>query len=849
MERKKILSSLFLLSIALITFELYVIRTFSVGNWSNFGSLIISTALLGFGVSGTLLTFLQKKIVNNHIKWLYFSSLAFMVTLVLSYIIAQQVKFDPIHLGTNSNQVLFIGLYYLLYGIPFFCGALFIGVSFLALKNNIYKLYFWNMLGSGLGGFVLIALMFILPPAKLILPIVFLALTANLLIGSSKDRKRISLPNLIISGLTFITLLFVLFFAGDIRVSEYKAISTVKHFSDELKVHHSYSPAGELTVYASPSLHFAPGLSDTASSLKELPNQPFWGLYIDGNGPIGIMGKLDEEAAVYMDYLPMAAPYEILQNPKNLMVNLGGGINAQVAKYKGASEIVVYEQNPAIIDLLANDPVIAGFTGNLLDDPIISVYEGETRVHCTEKPDYYDLIEISLIDSIGLSDTGGYPIVENFTYTEEAISDYMSALNNNGILSITVWNRLDPPRNILKLLTTIVSSMRKDITVRYEGQNISDLDELINEEIRSRIFMFDLLRSTATILVKKTAFEKAELYELNRFCTKRSFEVVHYYHPDLYVPVRDVKLDAILTTYRDHFENKESTSANIKFTNNDLYYTVLQALIAGEEKKVYKEYIFDIRPMTDKRPYYSGYLKLNEIGIYLDQMQEVSEEWAYILILGILVQAIVFSLLIILIPVLTSWKSLFKQKAGIIRVILYYSCLGLGYMLVEIFLIQRLVFFLSNPIYSVSIVITTMLIISGLGNLSSQYMTKSRIWRIRIAVIGIVATMLFYIFALSPILNAMRSEAMILRIFISILLIAPAAFFLGIPFSNGLSALTEKRPHLLPWAWGMNGGLSVAGAALAQIISVSLGFNLLLIMAMTVYIAVAFTFSANEISA
>ena len=115
MERKKILSSLFLLSIALITFELFVIRTFSIGNWSNFGSLVISTALLGFGISGTLLTFLQKKIRSNPEWWLYLSSLLFMVFMAISHILGQLVPFNPIHLGTNSIQILYIGLYYIVY--------------------------------------------------------------------------------------------------------------------------------------------------------------------------------------------------------------------------------------------------------------------------------------------------------------------------------------------------------------------------------------------------------------------------------------------------------------------------------------------------------------------------------------------------------------------------------------------------------------------------------------------------------------------------------------------------------------------------------------------------------------
>jgi hypothetical protein len=231
--------------------------------------------------------------------------------------------------------------------------------------------------------------------------------------------------------------------------------------------------------------------------------------------------------------------------------------------------------------------------------------------------------------------------------------------------------------------------------------------------------------------------------------------------------------------------------------------------------------------------------------MYLDQMEDVSEEWAYILNLGIVIQSIFFGFLIILIPIVGKWKALFKRQRGTLGVIVYYSCLGLGYMLVEIFLIQRLVFLLSNPIFSTSIVITTMLIISGVGNIVSRYIAKERAWRVRIAVIGIVLSMLFYLFLLNPIMETFRDTGMIVRILITVLIIAPGAFFLGMPFPNGLSTLTEHKSDLIPWAWGMNGALSVTGAALAQIISVSAGFPLLLAIVGVLYIAVGIIYPSN----
>ena len=199
----------------------------------------------------------------------------------------------------------------------------------------------------------------------------------------------------------------------------------------------------------------------------------------------------------------------------------------------------------------------------------------------------------------------------------------------------------------------------------------------------------------------------------------------------------------------------------------------------------------------------------------------------------------------------------FKGKRGTFGIIIYYGCLGMGYMLVEIFLIQRLVYFLADPIFSASIVITSMLIISGLGSLyASRYgpggrsasagHAASRTFIIRIAVAGIALSLLFYIFGLSPLINALIGFPLAAKLFVAVIFIAPAAFFMGMPFPSGLSSLESSRPRLLPWALGMNGALSVTGAVAAKLISISYGFPAVLTLVIVLYLIVALVYKSNE---
>ncbi len=831
MEHRLKLSSIFLLSIALIAYELSIMRVFAVGNWSTFGSLVISTALLGFGISGTLLTFIISKVRERIGNWLVYSGMIFVPAMAFAYIVSQFIPFNPIFIGSDSNQILWIGAYYLVYGVPFFCGALFIGLSFVALEEKIHQVYFWNMLGSGLGGLIILLLMYALPPDSLVIPVMIIAFAANILCALSRNpiTRRYEIPGrvLIASTALLAASLAAMFLWGEIRVSEFKSISYVRKYPDVTEVHRSYSPVGEMTVYASPSFHFAPGLSDVAVlKMAEMPNQPFWGLYIDGNGPIGVAGKSGAAEAEYMDFLPMAAPYAVLNEPDVLLVNLAGGISAQVAKSKNARSITIVEQNPELLKLIRDDKKIAAFNGKLLEDPQISVKQGEARAYCVAHPAAFDLVEISLIDSIGLSDSGGYPVQENYTYTSEAIAEYMNSLKDDGVLSITVWNRLNPPRNVLKLLSTVVASLR--------AQGVPNPEK--------RIVMFDLFLSTATILVKKTDFTDGEVYDLRQFAKQKSFTVD--YCPGIEPNPKDLSL--ILSTYKNHFQLNRQTQENMDFSPGDFYSLALAEMLAGRQERLYREYVFDIRPMYDYRPYYSGFLKMDKIFSYLDQIQDVSEDWGYLLNLGILLQALILGLLIILMPVIGRWRELFKRKSGTVGVIFYFACLGVGYMMVEVFLIQRLVFILNDPIFSTSIVITSMLVLSGVGNLVASRLSKSRVIVTRVACAAIGATALFYIFGLSPYLNLFRDQGMFVRILVSILAIAPSAFFLGMPFPNGLDAITQHKPGLLPWAWGMNGGLSVAGTALAWTLTASSGFNVLLVAVIVLYGTAGILFPMNE---
>jgi hypothetical protein len=405
----------------------------------------------------------------------------------------------------------------------------------------------------------------------------------------------------------------------------------------------------------------------------------------------------------------------------------------------------------------------------------------------------------------------------------------MIALKDSGILSITTWNHLTPPRNVPKLLTTVITSLQE--------QGIDDPGR--------HLYCFNLIYSTATVLVKKTPFTDEEIEKLNKFCYKMSFEIV-YHHG---IEPRPDKLEDQLSAYRAKYDRTTENDAEADMVQRpmgDLYYHSIVRLLEGREDELYDQYLFDITPVSDNQPYFTAYFKPETLGMFINKLDAISEEWGYLLLVGTLIQSVLFGIIIIIIPLIGARKTVFKRSGSTIGVILYYSLLGLAYMLVEIFFIQKLVFYLGNPIFSTSIVIMSMLIISGIGSLISGRQEKNIKRFIYMAAGIVVAAMILYIVALPAFLNATLGWPMLIKMFVAIIVIAPSAFFMGMFFPTGLKELSGRRPQLLPWAWGMNGAFSVTGSLLARFIAVQAGFRVLLLAALLCYAAAGLLFRVNR---
>ncbi|HEY1407251.1 MAG TPA: hypothetical protein VF857_11625, partial [Spirochaetota bacterium] len=270
----------------------------------------------------------------------------------------------------------------------------------------------------------------------------------------------------------------------------------------------------------------------------------------------------------------------------------------------------------------------------------------------------------------------------------------------------------------------------------------------------------------------------------------------------------------------------------------ELYYKLARSYIDGNERAFIDGYYFNIEPPTDNRPFFDHNLKARSLARFFGATGGVEtlpfSEWGYLVNWATLAQGILFSIIIILIPVVALGKSFIRQK-GKLSVISYFSLLGLGFMLVEISVIQKLTLVIANPLISVALVISSILIFSGLGSrFSSRYVKRPK-KGIIVAVAGIVGTLILHVGAFALLSHSILSLSEMPRIIIAVISLAPVGFFMGMPFPLGLQLLSDRNETFMPWALSVNGSVSVFAAVFTTILSMHLGFAFVIAIAIVCY--------------
>ena len=783
--------SVFLLSAAILGYEVLLTRIFSIIQWHHYAYMIVSLALLGFGVSGVFLTIFGPVLVNRFETTYACLSVLFAVTMAAGFLAAQQVPFNALSLVWEPTQALWLALIYLILMVPFFFAASCLGLVFMRFTERIRSLYALDLFGAGFGAAGVIGLLVVVDVEVGLLTISIVSVAASVVCLWHLLRLGARLASLML-----IAALLGLSLWGDwleIKPSEFKGLTQALRVVGARVIDKRSSPLGTITVVENHQVPFrhAPGLSVNAPAGP--PEQV--GVFIDGDS-MSVITRADGDAATlaYLDFMITAAPYHLVEGPSVLIIGAGGGGDVLQALRQGARRVDAVELNGDVVDIVLEK--FSAYSGGVFTDPRVGLHVAEARSFIARTPRRYDVIQIALLDSFSASAAGLYALSENHLYTVEAIQALLDRLEPGGLLAITRWAKL-PPRDGPKLFATMLKALE---------------EEGVAEPASQLVWIRDW--STNMLLLRNGQWNREDSERLRAFCHARSFDVVHFPGMGGNEPNRYNQLTAA------HFAQAAAK------------------LISEERDSFIAAYKFDIRPALDDRPYFFSFFRWASLRELIELRVQGGAgllDAGYLIVFLTLVQGGVLSLVLIGFPL---WwiqrraQSRSSRQVWPWRALIYFGGIGVGFLMIEIVFIQRLVQFLGHPVFAVAVVLSGFLVFAGVGaGLSRRYETGSIVRIVRVLVlIG-----LLYVAALPLLVHVLAGLPIAVKILLAGLCLLPIAVPMGTLFPLGLAEIARTRPELVPWAWGVNGCASVISAPLAVVLATHIGFSGVMLAAVALY--------------
>jgi SAM-dependent methyltransferase len=774
--------------------QLLEMRLLSFMLWHHLAYMVISMVLLGLGASGAVTAAKSEWFLKAPARVASTCAALAGVATLAAFAITTRIELDTFEL--TGGRILTLLFYYGLLVVPYFFAGVSLSLVFATGVDRIGTLYGIDLLGSAAGCYLFYLLIQPLGAPRALMVACALSAASGILLsyglgsaGTPKPFVAIASVGLIVLGIPF---------ADDIIAA---APAPTKSLA--VKLGDMYPGAHIVSTRWTPISRIDVLEADVSTDdflPEKLPGNIMKMMTADGDAntwafrhPDVRKPLPDPDPAQYSTYheafLVKATP------PKDvLIIGPGGGNEVYVAYQMGASSITAIELNPAMLDVTRRQ--FADFTGNLYGTSKAHAFVSEGRSYVRSHGSEYDLIQMSGVDTWAALSSGAYVLSENFLYTVEAIQEYYKHLKPDGILSVGRFT-LDPPRESLRLVSIAFQAL-KELGVEHPEQQI--IAASWGNPYLGRL------------LVKRSSFTPDEVNRHAEGVRRAGQGGTVYYAPGAVA--------------------------------DNPYSKLVMAFAAGTEQSFFRDYQYDVTPVYDDKPFFFEYYKWSRLLHDMTHAGEGGQIGAnrpvgLMVLGGLLAQVSVLVLAFVFAPLLV-----FKRAGTRIpkwsRIVLYFSCLGFGYMFVEIGLMQRFVLFLSHPAYSIPVVLGTLLLSSGAGSLMALRLPWPPPQRLRIVLLVLGGLLVLLLLVLRPAFDAALGLPFGVRIAISVAVLAPVGFVMGMPFPLGISAVSSLGPHVVPWAWGINGGTSVLGSVLAIIVAMGTGFTWVLVLAALTYLLALF---------
>lgn len=801
------------LSAALLAFQVLLTRVCALRLHFHFSFLIISNSLLGIGASGTVLTLLEEKWRKAPRTWIWASILLFLVSLAFTWWFAIRMPVpEQLNFGWSEKErsdFLQFAVYNLGIAVPFFFGGGAVGLILSAYAHRIHAVYASDLLGAGFGCLLCPILLWPLGAGGCLLVVAALGLVSLWAVAPDRLRRASGAAAVVlgigslalapsfdamvpIPGKSFLQLTTNANYNPNGVPHEYSKWST----NSRIDVGKSDEALWLMLAMSGPDMRALQAIrdrhpTDLAAQNKAVREELGGQKYIMQDGDAGtFLTNLSDENAKARGFLSrslysLSASMKKDTGSKVFVVGVGGGNDIWANKLAGASKIRGIELNYGVLDV--HRTVGREFSKGILEDPKIELVNDEGRSALMRDDGVYDIIQMTGIDTWTALASGAYVLAENYLYTVEAVMQMYSHLAPGGVIQMT---RMGDNMEKLRLLSNVSEAFRR--------MGVPDFADSV--AIVASSSSWDKL---AAVIIKKGKFTDAEIAHIERFASENEHQIG-------YLPGKDLP-------------------------------GVVQDFVRTENKqKFIDDFPRAISPTTDDMPYFFNFTRwdtpASEAKQYINELSSMSQGNPYFLWAQLGFSAVV-AVLLIVVPLLFQRQ---KQKgAHSARFLVYFSGIGIGFIFIEIALIQKLTLLLGQPLYSIVVTLFSILVFTGLGSWLSGKFLSAGSSRARVIPLGIAALMAVWVLLGTPVVDAFIGSPIAVRAIVAGLAIAPVALLLGMPYAHGVTLLSKTNPHFVPWAWAVNGSATVVGSVATVIVSMNFGFNAVLLCAAAIY-AVAF---------
>ncbi len=485
-----------------------------------------------------------------------------------------------------------------------------------------------------------------------------------------------------------------------------------------------------------------------------------------------------------------ALPYAVRPGAKTLIIGPGGGWDVARALASGSHDVTGVEINPIIATTIMRQR-FPDLSRGLYLRPDVHIVVEDGRSFVRRSAGKYQVIQATLVDTWASTAAGAFALSENNLYTTDALQDYLTHLTDDGFTAFTRWG-FDPPRESLRLVALGIEALGK------LGESEPWRHVMVGREGSVQGW-----GARDTVLISRKSFAADDIERARVLFTAAGMQAI--YLPG--VQVRNQFFDLLHSPHPEDYE---------------------------------RQYTFDITPVTDNRPFFFYTVQPRDLWSFVTTASRDTADYkvnkAVPLLFGLMGISLVATALILVLPPVVLGTRLPRHR-GVLGFLPFFLFIGAGYIMIEVGLIQKFVLFLGNPTYALTVVIFSLLLSSGLGSAVSRRLVGESEGAL-VKTLGLVALLAAALGAVvSALLPATVWLPLPLKVAMTVALVAPLGFAMGMPFPTGLARLESWHAPSVRWAWSLNAASSVLGSVSALVCAIYLGLIQTLVIGGLFYLA------------